>query len=71
MSRQVHLPRKQCFINREIHQHATSKGTDTNDRLSVIWKSDLTDKIKHNFFQAAAASILLYGCTTWMLTKRM
>ena len=41
------------------------------DRLSVIWKSDLTDKIKCSFFKAAVMSILLYGCTTWMLTKRM
>ena len=41
------------------------------DRLSVIWKSDLTDKMKRNFFQAAVVSILLYGCTTWTLTKRM
>ena len=41
------------------------------DRLSVIWKSDLTDKIKRSFFKAAIVSILLYGCTTWTLTKRM
>ena len=41
------------------------------DSLSVIWKSDLTGKIKHNFFQAAVVSILLYGCTTWTLTKCM
>ena len=40
------------------------------DRLSVIWKSNTTDKIKRGFFQAAVMSILLYGCTTWMLTKR-
>ena len=33
-------------------------------RLSVIWKSDLTDKMKRNFFQAAIVSILPYGCTT-------
>ena len=39
------------------------------DRLSVIWKSDLTDEIKHSFFQAAVMLILLYGCTTWTLTK--
>ena len=37
--------------------------------LLIIWKSDLTDKMKHSFFQAAVVSILLYGCTTWMLTK--
>ena len=41
------------------------------NRLSVIWKSDLTDKIKCSFFEAAVMSILLYGCATWTLTKRM
>ena len=41
------------------------------DRLLVIWKSDLTDKMKRSFFQAAVMLILLYGCTTWMLTKQM
>ena len=41
------------------------------DKLSVIWKSDLTDKMKHSFFQAAVMSILLYGCTTWTLTKHI
>ena len=40
-------------------------------RLSVIWKSDLSDKIKRDFFQAAVVSILLYGCTTLALTKRI
>ena len=39
--------------------------------LSIIWKSDLTDKMKRSFFQAAVSSILLYGCTTWTLTKRL
>ena len=41
------------------------------DKLSVIWKSDLTDKTKRSFFQAAVVSILLYGCTTWTQTKRL
>ena len=41
------------------------------DSLSVIWKSVLTAKIKHSFFQAAVVLILLYGCTTWTLTKCM
>ena len=27
--------------------------------------------MKRSFFQAAVGSILLHGCTTWMLTKRM
>ena len=30
----------------------------------------MTDKMKRSFFQAVVVSILLYGCTTWMLTKR-
>ena len=41
------------------------------DKLSIIWKSDLTDKMKRSFFLAAVVSILLYGCTTWTLTKRL
>ena len=41
------------------------------DRLSIIWKSDLTDNMKRSFFQAAVTSILQYGCTTWTLTKRL
>ena len=41
------------------------------DELSVIWKSDLTNKMKRSFFQAAVVSILLYGCTTWTLTKQL
>ena len=56
---------------------STEKDIDTRltkawtaiDRLSIIWKSDLTDKMKRSIFQAAVALILLYGCTTWTLTK--
>ena len=39
------------------------------DRLSIILKYDLSEKIKQDFFQAL--SILLNGCTTWTLTKRI
>ena len=47
---------------------STEKDIDTRlaetgtaiDRLSVIWKSDLTDKMKHSFFQAAVVLILHY-----------
>ena len=41
------------------------------DKLSIIWKSDLTDEMKCSFFQAAVVSIQLYGCTTGTLTKRL
>ena len=58
---------------------STEKDIDTQqtkawtaiDKLSIIWKSNLTDKMKRSFFQAAIESILLYGCTTWTLTKRL
>ena len=48
-----------------------AKAWTTINRLLVIWKSDLTDKMKLSFFEAAVELILLYRCTTWMLTKRM
>ena len=41
------------------------------NRLSITWRSDLTDRMKRSFFQAAVTSILLYGCTTGTLTKRL
>ena len=58
---------------------STEKDIDTRlkrawtaiDRLLIIWKSDLTDKMKRSFFQAAVVSTLLYGCSTWTLTKRL
>ena len=46
-----------------------AKARTAIDRLLVIWKSDLTDKIKQFF--SKLFSILLYGCTTRTLTKRM
>ena len=55
---------------KDIETRLTKAWTAIN-RLSTIWKSDLTDKMKRNFFQAAVTSILLYGCTTWTLTKRL
>ena len=50
---------------------STEKDIDTRltkawtaiDKLSIIWKLDLTDKMQRSFFQAAVVSILLYGCT--------
>ena len=55
---------------KDIDTRLTKAWTAIN-RLSIIWKSELTDKMKRSFFQAAVASILLYGCTTWTLTKRL
>ena len=46
---------------------------DSYDRLSVIWKSDLTDKIKRSFLEAVDTAIwmhymdanLMYGEKAW------
>ena len=67
------------FTNLGSSVSSTEKDIDTRltkawtafDKLSIIWKSDLTDKMKRSFFQAAVVSILLHGCTTWTLTKRL
>ena len=55
---------------KDIKTRLTKAWTAIN-RLSTIWKSDLTDKMKRSFYQAAVTSILLYGCTTWTLTKQL
>ena len=58
---------------------STEKDIDTRltkawtaiDKLLVLCKSHLTDKMKRSFFQAAVVSILQYGWTTRTLTKRL
>ena len=58
---------------------STEKDIDTRltkawkaiNRLSIIWKSNLTNKVKRSLFQALVVSTLLYGYTTWTLTKRL
>ena len=55
---------------KDIDTRLTKAWTAIN-RLSITWKSDLSDKMKRSFFQAAVVSILLYGCTTWTLTKQL
>ena len=53
---------------KDIDTRLTKALTDM-DKLSIMWKSDLSDKINRSFFQATVVSILMYGCTTWTLTK--
>ena len=56
------------LLNIHIHTHTHSI---ISFQFVWLWKSDLIDKIKSSFFQAAIISILLYGCTTWTLTKQL
>ena len=64
------------LVDKFTYQESSVSSTETDintrlakawtaiNRISVIWKSDLTDRIKRSFFQAAVESILLYGCTS-------
>ena len=56
------------YVTNDINMRLANAWTAI-DRLSIIWKSVLSDKIKRNFFQEEVESILLYRCTTWTLTK--
>ena len=56
----VDLPQKQCLINRDKHQHVTSKDMDSYRYVSGIRKSDLTDEMKGRCFQAAVVSIWMH-----------
>ena len=58
------------YIEKDIDTRLTKSWTAI-DKLSIIWKSDLTDKMKRSFFQALHVSIFLCGCPTWTLTKRL
>jgi len=40
-------------------------------KLTTIWKSNLSENLKRNFFRATTGSVLLYGSTTWTLTKSL
>ena len=44
---------------------------DSYQKIIDHMESDLTDKMKRSLFQAAVVWKLLYGCTTWTLTKQL
>ena len=47
-----------------FRQISIRKAWTAIDRLSTIWKSDLSDKIKQEFFEVLAVSVLLYSGIT-------
>ena len=53
-----------CEVNIRV-----AKAWTAFDRKSFMWKTDLTNKIKLDFFHAVVVLILQYGCTTETLTK--
>ena len=69
----IHKHTIYIYIYIYIYSHQnTDVGKASQDTpCASLSKTVLTDKMKRSFFQAAVVSILLYGCTTWMLTKRL
>ena len=65
-SGQVHLGSSVSSNENDINMRP-AKAWTVIDRLSVIWKSDLTDKIKRNFFPSSS----LVDTAIWMLNKHM
>ena len=41
------------------------------DGLHILWKSNIPDEMKREFFRAIVESVLMYGSNTWTLTKRL
>ena len=40
-------------------------------QMNTIWKSNLPDGLKRDFFRSVVESVLLYGSSTWTLTKKL
>ena len=65
----IFLGTEKDIINWKRHRHVTAWAA--LNRLSVIWKLDLIDKMQRSFFQAAVVSILLHRRNKGMLNKRV
>ena len=44
---------------------------DALNQIDEIWKSNLPDKLKRKFFQAAVESVLVYGSVSSALTTKL
>ena len=66
----IHLSSNISSTVSDVHIRQAKMWTSI-DMLSIVWKSDLSDKIKRDCFQVVAVSILLIGCTTWTLRKHI
>ena len=66
--RQFPIPRWQYHIYGSRCQHDIGNASTAINRLSIMWKSNLFEKIKRKFFQAG--SLMFYGCTNWTTGRR-
>ena len=64
----IYLGSNSSSTKSDVNIHL-AKTLNAIDKLSIKWKSDLSDKMKWDFFQDVAVFILLYGCTTWRQAK--
>ena len=58
-----------CSKERDINVRKALAWRSLN-KLKLIWKSQLSRDIKLRLFRATTETILLYGCTSWSLTKQ-
>ena len=63
ISRPVYIPTK-SDVNIFL-----AKEWNAINKWSIILKPNLSNKIKQDFFQSVAVSLLLYRCTIWTLSK--
>ena len=57
-----------CEQSRDISTRKALAWQAVN-KISKIWKSKLSRKLKIQLFRATSETILLYGSATWTLTK--
>ena len=63
---------RDCYPKRlDCTNSQSDYSTNKIGKIFYRYDTELTDKMKRSFFQAAVVSILLYRCTTWTLTKRL
>ena len=48
-----------------------AKSWEALHAMNNIWKSNLANNLKRNFFRATVESVLVYGAITWTLTKSL
>ena len=62
-----------CYVDNSEHDIKVRKALAWSacHKMQKIWKSSLPNKIKIRLFTATVESVLLYGCSTWTLTKAM
>ena len=68
MDKFTHFEISVSYTENDINTQLAKAWTSI-DRLLIIWKPNLSNEIKCNFFQVVVLSILLYGCTPWTLKK--